>query len=498
MWRYRNLPIRNKLTLLLAVIASFVLLLSSIALMVNDVRIARSMLIGEYTTLANVIAAQSAGAVSIAEFDPNAAQDVLADLEAEPTVVFGALYDSAGKELARHTAPRFAEFVRPESVELGYSFTRDGYLDVMQEVKLDGNVIGQIYLRATTDELSEVVTRGAAIAGAVFVVAVGIAVGLAYRLQHIISTPILKMANMAAKVSAEHDYSIRVEKHGNDELGTLCDGFNTMLAEIQTRDAELAEHRAGLEKLVQQRTRDLEARRADLTRANAELLRRNKELDDFAYVASHDLRSPLRAIDNLARWIGEDQETVFSETARKDLEELRTRVQLMNSLLEGLLAYSRIGRKDYAVEQIDTGALVQKISRVLDRPKTFSIQIVDKMPTIRAPRVPLELVFRNLLDNAIKHHDRADGQITVEAQDHGDVVEFCVRDDGPGIPQQHLDRIFGIFETLRQRGQKSGSGMGLALVKKTVESLGGRISVESEEGKGTTFRCTWPHRWKDR
>ena len=117
------------------------------------------------------------------------------------------------------------------------------------------------------------------------------------------------------------------------------------------------------------------------------------------------------------------------------------------------------------------------------------------MPKLLATRTPLETVLRNLINNAIKHHDRADGHVHIVAEEHDDFVEFCVIDDGPGIHPQYHERIFELFQTLKPRDQVEGSGMGLAIVKKTVENYGGSITVESTEGEGATFRFTWP-KWK--
>jgi PAS domain S-box-containing protein len=223
-----------------------------------------------------------------------------------------------------------------------------------------------------------------------------------------------------------------------------------------------------------------------------ELQRSNRELDDFAYVASHDLRSPLRAIHNLAKWIGEDGDNTLSEQSAGDLEKLIGRVSRMDGLLDGLLQYSRVGRKQYDAEEIDCGAMAREVAELLDRPEEFTIEVTDPMPTIRAQRVPLEQVLRNLIDNAIKHHDRADGRIVIAAEDNGAFVEFSVSDDGRGIAPEYQQKVFQIFETIKTRDEVEGSGMGLALVKKIVESFGGKIALESDQVNGATFRFTWP------
>ncbi|MCB0144648.1 MAG: PAS domain S-box protein, partial [Caldilineaceae bacterium] len=243
-------------------------------------------------------------------------------------------------------------------------------------------------------------------------------------------------------------------------------------------EAALQELNATLEQRIRSRT--------------AELERSNRELDQFAYVASHDLRAPLRAINHLANWIVEDANEVLPPASQQHLATLRGRIQRMEKLLEDLLTYSRVGRRPTTVEPVDSGDLVAQIVEMLNPPPGFSVTAVGKLPTFSTRRVPLELVLRNLIQNAIKHHDRADGHVNVSVREEAEWVEFAVQDDGPGIAPAFHERIFHIFQTLQPRDEVEGSGMGLAVVKKVVESIGGAISVDSLEGQGATFRFTWP------
>ena len=222
------------------------------------------------------------------------------------------------------------------------------------------------------------------------------------------------------------------------------------------------------------------------------LTRSNQDLDKFAYVASHDLRSPLRAIDNLATWITEDAAAVLPEPSKIHLDKLRGRIKRMEKLLDDLLAYSRSNRLGYPNEVVDTARLIHDIVALMALPPGFVVTLDEKMPFLTTLRVPLETVLRNLIDNAVKHHDRPTGEVRVTLRDLGDFVEFTITDDGPGIAEQYQTRIFEIFQTLKPRDQVEGSGIGLAIVKKIVESQGGAITVESAEGRGASFRFTWP------
>ena len=246
----------------------------------------------------------------------------------------------------------------------------------------------------------------------------------------------------------------------------------------QETEEQLRQFNEMLEKGIAQRTQ--------------ELVQRNQDLDRFAYVASHDLKSPLRAIDNLAHWIAQDTRELLPAASQEHLRKMRSRIKRMEKLLDDLLAYSRSARHQYPTELVDTAQLIDDIVNLLAIPEAFTITTEAPLPVLVTARVPLEVVLRNLLANAIKHHARVDGKVLVAADDQGDMIEFTVQDDGPGIAEKHHTRIFEIFQTLQPRDVMEGSGMGLAIVKRFVESRGGTIRVASVEGQGATFRFTWP------
>ncbi|MEO7996238.1 MAG: CHASE3 domain-containing protein [Gemmatimonadaceae bacterium] len=226
------------------------------------------------------------------------------------------------------------------------------------------------------------------------------------------------------------------------------------------------------------------------------LERTNQELDQFAYVASHDLKAPLRGIANLSEWIEEDIGAAFPPDARDKMELLRGRVRRLEGLIDGILEYSRAGRARKPAAAVDTNVLVHEIIELLAPPAAIQIQVAPNMPTVFSERVPLQQVLSNLIGNAIKYTNRADAIITVSAVQQGDIVKFAVADNGPGISPQYHDRIFVVFQRLAARDKIEGTGIGLAIVKKIVEGRGGRVWVESPTdiaaGTGTTFHFTWP------
>lgn len=224
-----------------------------------------------------------------------------------------------------------------------------------------------------------------------------------------------------------------------------------------------------------------------------DLQRSNAELEQFAYVASHDLKAPLRGIENLASWIEEDLGDKLDGDTRTNMNLLKSRVRRLESLLSDLLAYSRAGRDDTGIREVDTRALVYDLAALISPPEGIRIEADPALPTIRAPQAALTQTLQNLIGNAVKHHpDPAHGIIEIKAERHGDHYEFQVRDNGAGIPEQFRERVFGMFQTLKPRDEVEGSGMGLTIVRKIVERQSGNVWLSDGEAGGLVVHFTWP------
>jgi PAS domain S-box-containing protein len=237
----------------------------------------------------------------------------------------------------------------------------------------------------------------------------------------------------------------------------------------------------------------LRHRAEQLTGLAQELARTNRELDAFAYAASHDLRAPLRGIANLAQWIEEDLTSsgdLRAET-REMLGLMRSRMHRMEALIEGILQYARAGKLAQDVSPVSVRRIVQDVLDLVPVPRGAVIE-VGELPELETAALPLQQIFLNLVGNAFKYASRPDPIVTIQARDAGRFYEFSVADNGPGIPAQFHERIWGIFQTLEARDKVEGTGIGLSLVKKLVENQGGEAWVESEPGHGATFRFTWP------
>ncbi len=232
-----------------------------------------------------------------------------------------------------------------------------------------------------------------------------------------------------------------------------------------------------------QMTRELEQKTLHLEKSN-------HDLEQFSYVASHDLKSPLRGIDQLTTWIIEDIDD--KEETQSHLKLMRNRVNRMENLLDDLLTYARIGREDEKIQQVDSKDMLESLYDLMSPPSTFTLDLSGDFPSFETARVPFQVVFRNLINNAIKHHDKVDGKVTITVTQEEQSYIFTVHDDGPGIAVQYHEKIFALFQTLKPRDEVEGSGMGLAIIKRMVSHIGGDIRVESAEGAGACFIVIWP------
>ncbi|WP_281261736.1 sensor histidine kinase [Aphanothece hegewaldii] len=236
---------------------------------------------------------------------------------------------------------------------------------------------------------------------------------------------------------------------------------------------------------------------AALEQTASKLRERNQELDRFVYTVSHDLKAPLRAIYNLSSWIADDLQGQLNEENLHQMQLLQSRVLRMEALINGLLAYSRIGRTEIVTERVKVGELLSEILDSLMFPSTFTIFVQSAMPTLFTKKLLLSQVFSNLISNAIKYNDRLDGRIEIRANQKGEYYEFSVADNGPGIAPENHERVFEIFQTLQGQEVPESTGIGLSIVKKIIETEGGLIILESNLGEGATFRFTWGNRYDD-
>jgi signal transduction histidine kinase len=243
----------------------------------------------------------------------------------------------------------------------------------------------------------------------------------------------------------------------------------------------------------QSESREIELARL-IKRTNGELTRANRDLEEFAYVISHDLRAPLRAMRITADLLERELGPTLQDEAKANLANIRLLSRRMGAMMSGLLEYARVGRKQDVIADVDTARLVRDIIQGIGAPPGLPIVPSGTWPTLTTLADPLDVVLRNLIENAVKHHDTKRGAIVVTAHDQGDSIRFEIADDGPGIDPSYHEAIFEPFRTVTGETSEESSGIGLALVKKTAEVVGARIEVVSAPAlrRGTTFNVIWP------
>ncbi len=329
--------------------------------------------------------------------------------------------------------------------------------------RLLNQVLALSTLQARVSEIyevreSEFLTRAPIIIAAILLFGVSIMVFLYARVLRRISQGVELLSDAVVRLGTG-EFETPIESPGDEDIGIVFSALEQ--ARLRLADTTL----------------QMEQERADL--------------DHFVYVASHDFKAPLRGIDNLAVWVEEDAGDVLNDEAKGHLQMLRKRVKRLETLLEDLLAYSRAGRQNVAIETVDVSEMIQTVVDDLNFGASITVNFVGDSPIIPSPKVPLEHVFTNLIANAAKHHDRDQGRIEVSGEINGSGYRFRVCDDGPGIPERFREKIFEMFQTLKPRDVVEGSGMGLAIAKRLVQSYNGAITVVRNEGRGTCFEFTW-------
>lgn len=224
----------------------------------------------------------------------------------------------------------------------------------------------------------------------------------------------------------------------------------------------------------------------------SELEQATGELADFAYIASHDLKAPLRGISSLAGWLSTDYAEKLDEQGKENIKMLLSRVKRMYNLIDGVLQYTRISRTKEKKTAVDLNGLVAEEIANISPPGNVEVTIEDALPVVTCRREGIRQVFGGLLSNAVKYMDKPQGKVTVGWGEEEEGWKFSVTDNGCGIEKKHFGKIFKMFQTLSPRDKVEGIGVGLTIAKKIVESWGGRIWVESKPGEGSTFYFTLP------
>jgi predicted ATPase/signal transduction histidine kinase len=306
-------------------------------------------------------------------------------------------------------------------------------------------------------------------------------------LKSILCVPLLKQQHVLGVLFLENNLITSAFTSEQIELTRLL----TAQAAIALENTLLIEEMKRSQAQIQSLNAELEQRVAERT---ASLNSANEELNHFAYVVSHDLKAPLRAINQLSGWICEDYADALDDNGREQMALLRDRARRMHDMIDGILQYSRVGRLAEPEERIDCAQLLADVISLIAPPEHIEIHVQADLPVIVGERLRLFQVFQNLLDNAIKYNDKDKGIISITCTEQDHYWQFAVTDNGPGIDKKYQEKIFQLFQTLKSKDQSESTGIGLSLIEKIVTTWGGKIWLESEIGKGSSFIFTIPQR----
>ncbi len=474
------------------------LLLSGVAIIVSDTILFRGYLRRDLEALAQIVADNTTAALAFE--NARDAQEILASLRARRNLVQACIYTADSRVFARYVRPG-GPTECPQTVDADSKrITRDA-LFLFHSILLQDRKVGSLYFHYEFGEVAARQTLYLILVGAIAAASMLLALILSTRLRLLISQPIMALAASAKAVSETKDYGVRAEKSTQDEVGLLVDAFNDMLANIQQRDVDLRKARDELEVRVTERTAQLQQELVMRKRAEAslqkqaeELARSNTDLEQFAYVASHDLQEPLRMVTTFMRILKNRYYGKLDAEADEYITYAVDGASRMKQLITDLLALSRASTKPHELAPIDCEAVLEEVLSNLEMAVQESGGQVthDPLPRVMADRSQMVQLLQNLIGNAIKFAGTRAPRVHISVKQMGKEWLFSVRDHGIGISPEHRERIFIVFQRLHDRTEYPGTGVGLAICKKIVERHGGRIWVESQRGEGATFCFTIP------
>lgn len=456
----------------------------------------------QLSTLAKIVASNSTAALA---FDDREDADALLNtLKVEPHIVAACLYDKDGKIFASFPDSAAVAFFPQAPGEAGYAYS-GAYLEGFEPALENDKQLGMLYLKSNMEAMY---TRFQLYGRIAFLVLVGsffVAYLVSRRLQKRITDPIHSLAETARSISQFKDYSVRATPSDVDELRVLTKAFNQMLEQIEAKNAAITAFNQKLEQKVHERTAELEQAKDDMEVINNKLMKSNRDLEQFAYVASHDLQEPLRKIHTFTEMA--EKRSQDEEQQKLFFQKIKSSARRMSELITAVLNYSRLSRTAEEYVDIDLNTVVENIKtdfELLISEKNARIEN-EMLPVVKGIPLQMHQLCLNLISNALKFTDHpplirisarqvspAEMHISPDWNANGNYIELIFNDNGFGFDQQYADKIFTIFQRLHDKHSYAGTGIGLALCKKIVDNHNGFIAARSEVGNGSTFYIYLP------
>jgi signal transduction histidine kinase/DNA-binding NarL/FixJ family response regulator len=501
----QNLSIRRKLILITMLTSSMALLLSSASFLIYDLLSFRHLLTQDLTTQAEIIGYNSAAAMAFK--DEPAATATLSALKVKGDIVAAVLYSPDGKMFAEYfrNDKTLPAFVPARSQEKGYRF-EGRYLEVWHDVTLNGELLGTLFLQSDMRQWSTRAKRYASICFVFVLISGFFAFLVSSKLQKVISGPIMHLEDTMRTVSANKNYEVRAVKSYADEIGSLIDGFNTMLSDIQHRDTALR----GANDELKTRTQELEEEISHRKQAQEDLLKAKHVAEEasrakstFLANMSHELRTPLNAIIGYSEMLEEEAQDSSSVETVQDLQKIKSAGKHLLALINDVLDLSKIeaGKMSLHLETFEVSGMIEEIVTTLQpairkNSNTLRVRLADEVGMMEADITKVRQILFNLLSNACKFTDHGTISMDVDqsTEEGLDWLRFRVTDTGIGISAKQKENLFQEFaqaDTSIAR-KYGGTGLGLAITHRFVQLMKGRIGVESQLGEGSTFTVHVP------
>lgn len=476
--QHKYTSVQGKLRRAILLTSGAVLLLTCAAFFAYEIITYRQTALRELSTLAKIIALNSTAALAFDNREDS--EEILMSLRAEPHIVAAALYDDGGRLFSKYPAD-LPESSLPPGPEWGGFRFQDSFVQGFQPVVHADRQLGTLYLKS---DMGAMFSR-LKLYGLIVIVIVGasflVAYALSRNLQKKISGPIFSLAETARAISEHRDYSVRVSKLSDDEIGLLTDAFNDMLMRIQEQNKEITSFSLNLEQRVQERTTELQVA--------------NRELEAFSYTVSHDLRAPLRHIRIYTDMLFNKYGKSMDDDALRIMEVILKNTGKMEQLVKDLLDFSQAGRKELVKEDVRMKDIVmsawEEVKR-MEGERPIELQ-VGKLTDAYADVGTIKQVWLNLIANAIKftRHKR-NARVAISSEETENEITYCVQDNGAGFDMKNYNRLFGVFQRLHSQKDFEGTGVGLAIVERIINRHGGRIWARAKPEEGATFYFTLP------